>query len=103
LLTTQYGMPGHTATAAQLATGAGLKTANLATLNYRKLAHAVADQLGHIPPESQLGKREPMWWMTLSSGNLEDDRAESARLTMHPALAEALDLMRWVQPQASTT
>lgn len=95
-------MPSHTATAAQLATGTRLRAATLAMSNYRKFAHAVAVHLGHFPPEGQHGngKREPLWWMTLSSGSHEDERKESTTFTMQPALAEALDLMRRVQAHA---
>ena len=96
LLKTQYKMPGHTITPAQLATAGRFKSAALASSNYRKLGHAIAEQLGIRPPDSPRGKREPMWWMAISSGIDEDDRAETAQFTMHPELVEALDLLRWV-------
>ena len=99
LLRTHYKMPGHVVTATQLATINRLKSPSSALLNYGKLAHAVADQLGYRPPERQHGKRDPMWWMALSSGSQGDERDENFQFTMHPELADALELMSWVQPQ----
>jgi predicted HNH restriction endonuclease len=103
LLRTHYRMPGHAATAAQLATANRVKTPGAVNLSYGKLAHAVADQLGYCPPERQHGKHEPMWWMALSSGSQGDEREEQFQFTMHSELAAALELMRWVKPQACQT
>lgn len=98
LLTTHYAMPGHTVTAEQLAARHRLATPGAATLNYGKLARAVADQLGYSPPERRRGKRDPMWWMTLAVGGEGDERDEQFQFTMRAQLAEALEQMRWVQP-----
>ena len=101
LLTTHYAMPGHAATPAQLAAANRLKSPSAANLNYGKLAHAVASQLGYCPPARQEGKGDPMWWMTLSTGNELSQRDEEFQYTMHPQLAGALEAMRWVRPQTA--
>ena len=101
LLTAHYGMPGHVATAAQLATTTRLKSPGTANLSYGKLAHAVADQLGHCPPKRETGKRDPRWWMTLAAGSQGDEKDEDFQFTMHPELAAALEVMRWVRPQTT--
>ena len=95
LLQAQVQKPEHKITATGLAEAAKLNGYSEANLRYGNLAHAVAQQLRYTPPNRPRGDKRPMWWMTLSTGEVRDDKDQFFEFTMHAALADALREMRW--------
>lgn len=98
MLKLQHASPDHATTAAQMAEGMGFAREGVANLKYGKLGHEIADNIGFVPPNRPDGKKDPMWWMTLSTGTQKEDEHDGNMLwTMRPAFVEALLAMGWVR------
>jgi hypothetical protein len=87
--------PKHTITATKLAHEVGLTDYCVANLQYGKLAHAVADQLGYTPIKRDDGT--PCWWFTLSIGGDGSANTDESHFEwiMRSELVQALQEMKW--------
>jgi hypothetical protein len=98
LLECQYALPDRKITSLQLSKYARMKSFSEANLRYGELGHALANHLGYEPPRRKPGDGRPRWWMTISTGESDAEEGANFAFTMRPALAEALELMKWVRP-----
>ena len=96
MLKAQYSSKNHTITATQLAESVGYKNFNTSNLQYGTFGHAIADELGYIPPKRKDGTA--MWYLTLSeSAGNEDEVDEQYEFMMRKELVEALEEVKWVR------
>lgn len=93
MLEANYNAPLHTATAGDLARGAGFKNHNAANLQYGRYAGALCKALGK-KPEFQIG-------ILVTFGKGEQPGGEFIRWTMRPEVAAALEELNWVRRRSA--
>ena len=103
LLKAHYHAPDHTTSTHQLSRELRLSGHGEANREYGKLAHNVADELGHELPEVPGGQLH--WWRMLAYGldDTTEPEAEHYQWIMRPELAQALEQLNWVRPKTMTT
>jgi len=96
LLRAHAAAPEHKLTSRQLAAALQMTSFSAANLLYGKFAHAIADQIGYVPPPRKNG--EPMWWYAVCLGN-RDVKANDPEFvwTLRPEMLAALRDLKWVQ------
>ena len=94
MLQAQHAAPRRAIRAAELASAVGYESHEPANAHYGRLGRYVAEELGEEPTERGEGKG--MWWpfIAYGEGSIE---AGDFRWVMHPALAQALEELGWVE------
>lgn len=94
MLRTQYGAQKHAISAAQLARDFHWASHGVANLHYGRLAHRIAEALGHQPGPFPDGN--PHRWRTLSYWNEASEIGEGKeQWIMRPELAQAIQELGW--------
>lgn len=95
ILSAQYWAPDHTAGAAELGKTIGY---HLIVVNgqYGRLGHLIADEIGFTPDRREIGTYR--WWAVLAEG--WDNEENRFIWRMHTEVAEALEILGWVQKEA---
>lgn len=95
MLQTQYAAPDKTVTAPQLAHAVGYSSHPPVNSQYGRLGRLIAEVVGRSPT-AEWGYGN--WWAVLSDGIGEN--SAGFQWVMHPQLVQALEELRWVEPDS---